>query len=271
MNLNIRHTIGRIETPATCLAVAMLLVTAGCSRESANASANGANTDNPRAASVRSAEVANQTPSPQGIELVEPPGKTKPRDNVVHVDAETSPADADVPAVNPLPLDEEPVEPGHDALLVALEVHGGDLPKALEAISVRIERSTRCDISLLNLKGPYITDASLEKIKTLDTLLVLDIWDAPITDSGLAHLADMTQMRALGLRETKVTDKGLRHLSQLTSLKELNLTLTHVTDAGMRHLTGLKSLHALGLDDTAVTGAGINELQAALPLCRIAW
>lgn len=158
-----------------------------------------------------------------------------------------------------------------DVLVEAIEESGGDLPAALQQVAVRVRRGRFGDVVLVNLTGPRITDAALERIKTLDSLLVLDVWNAPITDDGVAHLAGMTQLRALGLRQTEVTDEGLQHLAGLTSLEELNLTGTAVTDAGMRHLAALKNLRALGLDDTGVLPNGVNELQVALPLCRIAW
>lgn len=276
MDWLIRHAMNWMETSAACIALALLLAISGCSRDSATASTSRtAAPATPPTASIRSAEVnlARKPPRADGIELFVPDKQDEPVEEVIE---ETSVTDVDdAPAepatIDPEPLDQESAEPAEDALLAALEQYEGNLDAALKAISVRIEHSTRGDIILLNLKGPGITDAAFEKIKTLDNLLVLDVWDAPITDNGLKHLAGMTQMRALGLRGTRITDNGLKNLAKLKSLKELNLTLTRVSDRGMRHLTGLKSLHALGLDDTSVTGAGINELQTSLPLCRIAW
>ncbi len=267
MESSIRHTVQRVASTAAGLALALMLFgSAGCSRDDANASAIRTRGPHPPAASIRPKEVVNKPAVVDAVKEFEPPVEDRTTDNFA-----ADPVIDDGTPIDPLPLDGGVVEPGHDALLAALEDNGGDLERSLRKISVRIEHSSRGDVILLNLKGPHITDASLEKIKTLDNLLVLDIWDAPITDAGLAQLSEMTQLRALGLRNTQVTNDGLKHLSNLTSLKELNLTLTGVTDAGMQHLTGLKSLHALGLDDTIVTGTGINELQVALPLCRIAW
>ncbi|MBT4867660.1 MAG: hypothetical protein HON53_21370 [Planctomycetaceae bacterium] len=267
MNLSIRHTVQTVAATLTSLFLAVVLfASAGCSRDDADVSANRPQGNQPPAASIRPAKGDNDLPVEDVPSQFEPPIEDR-----ATADISENPLVDDGSPITPQTLDVNPLEPGHDALLAALEENGGDLEEALRAISVRIEHSSRGDIILLNLKGSYITDASLAKIRTLDSLLVLDIWDAPITDAGVSQLAEMTQLRALGIRDTQVTDNGLKHLSKLASLKELNLTLTDVTDAGMKHLTGLKSLHFLGLHDTAVTGTGINELQVALPLCKIAW
>jgi hypothetical protein len=245
---------------------AVLFASTGCSRDDANASANRTGGSQPPAASIRPAVGVNNPRTVDAVNEFEPPVEDRGTTNVFD-----NPVIDNGSPIASQPLDVNSVEPRHDALLAAMEANGGDLERSLKEISVRIEYTDYGDVVLLNLKGPYITDASLAKIKTLNSLRVLDIWDAPITNAGLAQLSEMTQLLALGIRDTQVTDDGLKHLSKLTSLKELNLTLTGVTDAGMKHLTGLKSLHALGLDDTAVTGTGINELQVALPLCKIGW
>ena len=266
MKLSLRQTVQPAAATLTSLAcAAVLFASAGCSRDDADVSASRTKGNQPPAASIRPAKGGNETQVDDASQF-EAPVKDR-----ATADISENPLIDDGSPVTPQTLDVTSVEPGYDALLAALEENGGDLERSLKAVSVRIEYGMGGDIVLLNLKGPYITDASLTKIKTLNSLLVLDVWNAPITDAGLAQLSEMTQLRALGIRDTQVTDKGLKHLSNLASLKELNLTLTDVTDVGMKHLTGLKSLHALGLDDTAVTGTGINELQAALPLCRIAW
>jgi hypothetical protein len=234
---------------------------AGCSRDASDGAAEAEQSARRPAAAIPAA-------GPAVAEDVKPPVTARgpawaADDNAPEAEAGES--------VDPVPLESAEAAPGQDALLEALDDHGGDLKQALKAVSSRIEYSSRDEIILLNLSGSHVTDAALEKISTLDNLLVLDIWDAPITDAGLAQIGGMTQLRALGLRGTKVTDAGLKHLEEMTSLKELNLELTGVTDAGLKRLGHLRSLHKLSLDDTAVTGDGINNLQVALPLCEIAW
>ena len=256
----------QLSTAIAVLALpTLLLVASGCSREPVDAAATARTEQAPPPVSI---PAKNLTPVPTREDDADIPAiDTNRQPENLAADTE-SPTDE---LLDPEPLDGFPEGTVEDALVAEMEANGGHLDRALRAISVSIRESSRGEIVLVNLKGPNITNAALKLIKDHETILVLDIWDAPVTDVGLAHLRDMSQLRALGLRNTRVTNNGLKHLSKLTSLKELNLTLTRVTDAGMRHLTSLKSLHKLGLDDTTVTGNGINELQGALPLCRIAW
>jgi hypothetical protein len=67
----------------------------------------------------------------------------------------------------------------------------------------------------------------------------------------------------------RVTDAGLVHLKELMSLHTLNLSGTKVTGAGLERLKEMTSLRALILQKTNVTTAGAQDLQAALPKCKI--
>jgi hypothetical protein len=73
----------------------------------------------------------------------------------------------------------------------------------------------------------------------------------------------------LDLRNSQASDAGLVHLKGLTSLHTLRLISTEVTDAGLVHLKGLTSLTTLNLQGIRVTTAGMQDLQSALPKCRI--
>jgi len=67
----------------------------------------------------------------------------------------------------------------------------------------------------------------------------------------------------------EVTDALLVHLKGLTSLRELRLEYTQAKDAGLETLKGMTSLRNLHVEDTQVTDAGVNELEKALPDCRV--
>jgi len=56
----------------------------------------------------------------------------------------------------------------------------------------------------------------------------------------------------------------------LTGLKKLWLQDTVVSDAGLKHLKTLVNLETLMLQQTGVTDEGVEELQQALPNCKIA-
>ena len=99
---------------------------------------------------------------------------------------------------------------------------------------------------------------------------MLDLSGPDTTDEVLAEkLKGLTDLEVLILDYTKVTDAGLGHLKVLTKLKYLHLSFTKVTDAGLVHLKGLTKLEWLYLWGTQVTDAGVQELQKALPDCKI--
>ena len=60
-------------------------------------------------------------------------------------------------------------------------------------------------------------------------------------------------------------------VTRLVTRRRVNgyLTNTQVTDAGLGHLKGLAKLQELNLMLTQVTDAGVDDLQKALPKCRI--
>jgi hypothetical protein len=70
-----------------------------------------------------------------------------------------------------------------------------------------------------------------------------------LTDADLLRILDPAdphnKVNALDLAGTRVTDVGLAHLNRFVTLRTLNLTATSVTDAG------------------------VDELQNALPNCKI--
>ena len=109
-----------------------------------------------------------------------------------------------------------------------------------------------------------LTETDYEKV----TELFLDrkqLTDVPKTDvpKGLEKL---TQLKFLHLTNNQLTD--VKGLEKLTNLERLYLQGNKLTDVkGLENLTQLKSL--LLYDNPALTKAQIDELQKALPKCRI--
>lgn len=91
------------------------------------------------------------------------------------------------------------------------------------------------------------------------------------TDETLKDIRVFTQLKSLWISSTQVTDSGLVHLKSMDKLEDVRLYHTQVTDNGLLHLRGLTSLRRLTLNATQVTEAGVNELQTALPNCKIVW
>ncbi|MCE9553694.1 MAG: hypothetical protein K8T91_10030 [Planctomycetes bacterium] len=90
-----------------------------------------------------------------------------------------------------------------------------------------------------------------------------------INDDSLQHVKALQTLHVLNLGRSFVTDAGLEHLKGLTELQSLVLDTTHVTDAGLEHLKELKAMQYLSLQKTKVNDAGVARLQKALPNCKI--
>ena len=126
------------------------------------------------------------------------------------------------------------------------------------------------DFNPLKTENRQITGADLRHLKSFPRLNHLVLKNCrQITDAGLAELSGLANLQYLYLNDTPITDAGLVHLARLSSLEELSLTHTQVTGPGLAHLSGLTKLDFLYLYSTGISPAGIDELQKALPKCRI--
>jgi hypothetical protein len=121
----------------------------------------------------------------------------------------------------------------------------------------------------VDLRDSKTTDAGLVHLKGLTSLQILDLRKTKVTDDGLEHLKELTGLLSLSLMYTQVTDTGLSHLKGLKSLQQLRLHGTQIADPGLMHLKGLTSLRTLMIYETKVTTAGVNDIQSALPKCKI--
>ena len=122
--------------------------------------------------------------------------------------------------------------------------------------SVRIEKEIR-----LQLKKPTgeLTKADLKKV----TDLWLNVGQLTEVPKGLEKL---DQLEWLNLNDNQLTD--VTGLEKLTKLEELNLTGNKLTNVkGLEKLTKLTFLNLSNNPD--LTNAQIDELQKALPKCKI--
>ena len=95
-------------------------------------------------------------------------------------------------------------------------------------------------------------------------VIVMDLQDKGLT--SVKCLEKLTQLTDLHLLDNQLTDvKGLEKLTKLEALQLQNNQLTDVT--GLEKLTQLKYL--ILAFNPALTKAQIDELQKALPKCRI--
>jgi hypothetical protein len=125
------------------------------------------------------------------------------------------------------------------------------------------------DIRWVIFNDRQITDAGLDRLKSMTGLQMLWLINIKFTDAGLEHLQGLTQLQYLRLDYTQVTGVGLKNLKGLTHLRFLCLANSQVTDQGLEQAKGLTQLQELILDGTQVTDTGVKKLQQALPNCWI--
>jgi len=117
-------------------------------------------------------------------------------------------------------------------------------------------------LTFLTLGGNQL--AEVKGLENLTQLEGLNLANNQLTDASA--LANLTQLTDLNLGENKLTDvKGLEKLTQLTRLYLSDNQLTDVK--GLEKLTQLTHLNLY--DNPALTKAQIDELQKALPNCKI--
>ena len=97
----------------------------------------------------------------------------------------------------------------------------------------------------------------------------VNLGSAQVTDTDLKHIITLSQLRRLDLGSKPITDAGLEHLRGLSQLRVLILTGTRITDAGLKYLTKLAQLQEICVHSTQLTDQTINQLQRALPNCKI--
>ncbi len=119
-----------------------------------------------------------------------------------------------------------------------------------------------------------ITDAGLEHIAKLDTLITLTL--TQITNDRLAYLKQLTNLKHLIFDPipsggSHITDDGLIYLKGLLNLEILHLGFAQVTDIGLVHLKGLTNLKSLELpfSSAGITLVGLKTLQVLTTLLYV--
>ena len=117
-----------------------------------------------------------------------------------------------------------------------------------------------------------VSDEALQRAGQIESLELLHVGGgaSQVTDSGLKHLRSLRHLRELGVNHcSRITDAGLESLAELPALETLDLTSTPITDTGLKHLHRVQTLKSLKLTNCKLSDAAIDDLQDALPWCRI--
>jgi hypothetical protein len=89
--------------------------------------------------------------------------------------------------------------------------------------------SARRDTAVLQMANEDVDDRTLEYLKGMDQLHLLDVSGSRITDEGLRVLVELPRLRELRVARTAITDEGFkRYLATKDSLLKVDLTGTSV-------------------------------------------
>ena len=135
--------------------------------------------------------------------------------------------------------------------------------KSLEKPEGELTEADLEKVTELHLSNNLLAEVPKE-LEKLTQLRALHLGNNQLRD--VKGLEKFTQLTSLSLDDNQLRDvKGLEKLTQLT---ELNLFLNKLTDVkGLEKLTQLKGL--ILTDNPDLTKAQIDELQKALPKCKI--
>jgi eukaryotic-like serine/threonine-protein kinase len=160
----------------------------------------------------------------------------------------------------------------------------GELPKAafrLTAVTAGGPRMTDAGLAVFKdckhltalymPTAPNITAAGFAHFAGNKNLTEVTLFSTRITDAGLAALKDCANLTYLNVHKSMITGAGLAHLKNCKNLTTLYVDSNPFTDEGLAHLKGCPNLTRLEVQNTKVTAAGVDELQKALPKCKIGW
>jgi len=124
-------------------------------------------------------------------------------------------------------------------------------------------KDIKLSVKSLLLSGKGLTDSEVSAISQLKQLESLSLSGNSIT--GLSFLSDMTTINFLQLSDNKIVD--LSPIASLSKLKTLYIDNNPIED--LTPLYGLKALRTLSMKGIGITDAQLEELQEALPDCKI--
>lgn len=125
-------------------------------------------------------------------------------------------------------------------------------------------------LKLLSLTCP-IDDAGVSYLPALPELEILDLTGTEVSDESLSKIVSYESLRALSLSATNITGSGIAVLRALPNLEELDIGGTAaITEDFMDEVARLSGLRRLYLAaGTKVTTARMKKIENALPGLKI--
>lgn len=215
-------------------------LTAGAPAEAAFAIGAGASLPDPAANEADAAQTSADPDEPKGPSPAPEAVLTTLRDRLVHV---------------------QPIEAGS----VALWVDFAAAAKMTDDASVRELLTPLVNhVSELSLARTQITDASLELIAAMPSLVRLDLRETAVTDAGLAQLAGHAQLREFVVSRTQLSDAAVDSLQKLPALAQLWIWEAGLSGAGLIALR--EALPEVHIDAGDLEGAVALETEGEFEL-----
>jgi tetratricopeptide (TPR) repeat protein len=144
-----------------------------------------------------------------------------------------------------------------------------DVVARFEMLGARVSFNAVGEAETLDASESAVTDFDLALIGSLSALKQLNLRGTSVTDAALSHLAKLEQLEFLGLSRTAVSDAGMESVARCRNLRFLTLGDTQVGDASATVLSRVTGLEGLNVEGSMFTRAGIEQLEEALPACKI--
>lgn len=126
-------------------------------------------------------------------------------------------------------------------------------PSISDELADRIAEHNK--LTSLTMRNTLISEAGLEKFKSLSKLKAIDLRLSPLLTAAVADLlVQMPELRAVRLNSVNINDESIKTLVQLPKLSELDLrNCFEVTAEGFKHLQDKKSLRTLKIGGSNIT------------------
>jgi hypothetical protein len=125
-----------------------------------------------------------------------------------------------------------------------------------------------CPLTDLTLIHTPLVPEAIEEMQQLASLRYLNISAVPCTERHVAALARL-KISSLIAGSAGIDDAMAMVLAKMDTMEVLSLPGNSLTDKGLAEFKKLRRLKSLDLSGTQVTAAGVDELQKALPECKI--
>lgn len=131
----------------------------------------------------------------------------------------------------------------------------------VDSLGGRCLQTDAGEITGVDLRNAWLTDADLEKLARLPNLESIQLGYTKITDLGLEKLTPLENVKVLDLRYAEnITDAGIAHLRHWTGLEHLDVRGTKVTSSLFEHLSKMRKLRFLDVAHTRVSDERFEEL-----------